>query len=171
MAAMPSTRRRTGGFSLVEVAIALGVAASGLLVILALIASLLKQQGETQAATVALGLRDATAAELRRVGAGSISSLAARAAAFDAASSPLRLVSDRDGTDVREFNGPDGRSQFYVIELFQYPSDSALRANAASTFLTLQARVSWPFRAQGSATNETPLESREKVSFGVLIEP
>ena len=162
--------RHRCGFSLVEVVIAVGVAATGLIVILALLPGLLRQNADAKETMVALGLSDSIAIELNKLSGGNPASLAAQAAAFDATTSPLRLVAAGNGTDLR-VPGSDSRSEYFLIELHRFPAGSALAHVAGDPHVNLQARISWPYRPVGAGGAEVPRESRQRVKYGVLIRP
>lgn len=157
-------------FSLLEVVIAIGVAATGLVVVLALLPSLLQQQAEVRRAHVALGLPDAVTIELRRLAGPGLGNLAARAGEFERTSSPLRLLASADGTDLREA-ADDGRPAYFLIELHRFPPGSPLSYDAGSSHLALQARVSWPHRPNGAEASEAPVDARQKRHFNLVVNP
>jgi len=153
---------------LVEVVIALGVAASGLLVILALVPSILKQQTNSESTYIAVGFPDAITAELKRIGGIDVTSLGARASAFENEVSSLRLVASHEGANIREFID-DQKSQFYLIELYRFPATSPLAYDSNAGFIALQARVSWPFRPSGDPNGQVAAANREWVTFNLAV--
>lgn len=167
----PDSERRTRAFSLIEVVIAVGVAATGLVVVLALLPGLLQQSAGARHTQVALGLPDAITTELRRMADGGFSSFGARAAEFTAESSPLQLVAAEDGTDLRDAGTSDGRPAFFLIELHRFPPGSPLSYNASLPYLALQARISWPYRPTGATSSEVSRESRQRVTFNIALNP
>lgn len=166
----PVSSKTGRAFSLVEVVIALGVATTALVTVLALLPGLLRQRADARHAMVAAGLPDALTIELRRLGGADVRSVGTAAAEFDADSSPLRLVAALDGSDLRGL-ADDARGKFFLIELHRFPPGSPLAFDAASTVVVLQARISWPFRPDGSAATEVPTNVRQRVSFNVALIP
>lgn len=162
---------RLRGFSLTEVVIALGVAATGLLVVLGLLPGLLRQQTEARQAQIAFALPDAVTIELRRHARGDPAVLNSSAAEFSDETSSLRLAAASDGTDVRVLTGnEDGRrEQYFLIEIHRFPTGSQLAAASNASFAALQARVSWPYRPTGPEGAEVPLESRQRVTFNLAV--
>lgn len=167
MSAVVSEQKR-GGFSLVEVVIAVGVAATGLLVVFSLMPGLFRQNSEAKDTLVALGLSDSITIEVRRLAGINPSNLAAQAADFEATQSQFRLVAARDGTDLRE-QISDARPEYFLIELHRFPANSVLAPAGGDSHLHLQARISWPYRPTGVG-EETPNESRQRVQFNILIQ-
>jgi hypothetical protein len=165
----PVSKADFQAFSLVEVAIALGVAGTGLLVVLSLLPGLLRQPSEARQSQVALGLADAITIELRSLTGPNLNGLSARAGDFSAASSALRLVAAADGSDLREFSEGDDREKFFLIELHRFPPGSALDFAPRSAWIALQARVSWPFRPAVDAASEVPPEARQRVTFNIAV--
>jgi hypothetical protein len=164
----PDSERRSCAFSLTEVVIALGVAATGLVVVLALLPGLLQQNSNARHAHVALGMPDAIAIELRRMAGASFSGFGATAADFSMESSQLRLVAAEDGTDLR-VEGADERPAFFLIEMHRFPSGSQLSYDPSASYQILQARVSWPYRPSGSEQAEVDRRARQRVVFNVVI--
>lgn len=156
-------------FSLVEVAVALGIAGAGLLVVLSLLPGLLRQPAEARLTQVALGLPDAITIELRRMAGTNLTGLAGRAADFTAETSGLRLVAAADGSDLREFSDGDGREKYFLIELHRFPAGTPIASAQSAAFVALHARISWPFRPDGTAAGEVPSESRQRVSFNLAL--
>jgi hypothetical protein len=167
----PVSEQRARAFSLIEVVIAVGVAATGLVVVLALLPGLLQQNSGARHAHTALGLPDAVTIELRRMAVSGFSSFGARAGEFTAESSPLQLVAAEDGTDLRDASANDGRPAFFLIELHRFPAGSPLSYNASVPFLALQARISWPYRPTGALASEVARENRQRVTFNVALNP
>lgn len=165
------SKRRPRAFSLTEVVIALGVAATGLLVVLGILPGLLRQQTEARQAQIALALPDAITIELRRHARGDPALLNASAADFSAASSSLRLAAASDGTDVRVLTGnEDGRrEQYFLIEIHRFPAGSPPASASNASFAAMQARVSWPYRPAGPDGAEVPPESRQRVTFNLAL--
>lgn len=161
-------------FSLTEVLIALGVVTSGLVVVLVLMPALLGQQREQEDTLVALRLPDAVRQELLRQAAGDFVRLADRLGEFaERDGSGLRLVAKRDGTDLRPLSAaePEGRGQYFLIDLHRFPGDSPLAADPSAPWLAVQARVSWPFRSGVGATrHETPADRRRRLSFNLIVQ-
>jgi type II secretory pathway pseudopilin PulG len=162
---------RVRAFSLIEVVIALGVAAAGLLVVLGILPGLIRQQAEARQAQIALALPDAIAIELRRHARGDPALLSSNAAEFSAESSSLHLVAASDGSDVRVLMGNEDsrREQYFLIEIHRFPPGSVLAAASNASFAALQARVSWPYRPAGPSGTEVPPESRQRITFNLAL--
>ncbi len=162
------------GFSLVEVALAVAVAAVGAVAILALLPGIARRAADAQDAQVALRLPDAITTELRTQAvqrgfdglAGSIALMSS------AADEGLLLVAARDGSQVRLLNNAESpaRDQFFLIEARRFASGD-LAYQAGSAVLPLNVRVSWPYRQMTPTgpTPVTPFAERQMVSFSVAV--
>lgn len=165
------SKLRPLGFSLTEVVIAIGVAATGLLVVLGILPGLLRQQTEARQTQIALALPDAITIELRRHARDDPAALNSSAAEFSAEISSLRLVAASDGTDVRVLTGNEDsrREQYFLIEIYRFPAGSPLAVASNASFAALQARVSWPYRPAGPDGAEVPPEARQRVTFNLAL--
>ena len=152
---------------MVEVVIAVGVAAFGIAVVLAMLPGLLQQNTGARHAHIALGMPDSVARELGQFANTSFSSLGANAAEFLAETSVLRLVAAEDGTDLRP-EIADGRPAFFLVEMHRFPPGSQLSYDPSAPYLVLQARISWPHRPMAGAP-EVPRESRQRIFFNVVV--
>lgn len=144
---------------------AVGIFALGIGAILGLMPGMLREQEAADATLTALRLPDAVQSELRRMAGGNPAVLRSRLAGGSAeGSGALRLVADRKGGDLREIGSGDGREEFFVVELFRFPT--AEEFDEVTAALAVRVRVSWPFRASGV---ETPAAQREAVEFNLVL--
>ncbi|HVT74671.1 MAG TPA: hypothetical protein VHD61_16170 [Lacunisphaera sp.] len=162
------------GFSLVEVVIAVGVFATAIVTMLALLPALVRQAAGTGDALAAQGLPDAIHLELERMAAGGFDQLAA---AIPIMSAPLQnglqLVAARDGVRVQaESYGPAAdpiapAEQFFAAEVWRFDR-APLRYDPAGALMPLFVRVSWPFRLPGVGA-PTALADRSQFTFTLVI--
>lgn len=158
------------GFSLVEVAIAVGIAAVGLVAVLGLLAGLAGQAAGSRDRQVAAGLPDAVTVELRRLAVRrGWSSLAAASAG----AAGIQLVAAREGEAVRESSTPGespGGDEYFLITARRI-DEGPLAYRADRPVLPLLVSVSWPFRpltGTGGAA-EVPPAARESLAFLVVL--
>ena len=156
---MSPARRVPGGFSLLEVIVAIGIAGVVLVALLGWFGPAMRSSAATADAQTAAGLADGLQLELERLQAEC--GLDGLAAAVPPAGSgaALRLVATRDGRRVRCAVAPDPaadrplddgdlagiawRDRYFLAEVVQ-SEDLPYRAGAG--FLALTVRVTWPFR-------------------------
>jgi hypothetical protein len=163
-------------FSLVEVIIAVGLFATSVTVVIALLPALTRHGAITQDTLAAQRLPDALKVELMRLAAsGGFDALAGQAPVMSTTlGSGLALVATRDASRVHSRDYlppaadliPDGE-QYFLIECWRFP-DEPLRFDPAKHSLALAVRVSWPYRLPGS-TAPTAEETRTRVVFTVSI--
>lgn len=157
-------------FSLIEVVIAVGVFASGIVVLLALLPAMLQRSADSGDTLTALRFPDAIRSELLAIGGvNPVSNIGGKLADLETSTDgKLRLVAAHDGTDVREL-GIDSRDKYFLIEVFRFPSGQ-LAFNAAAPVLAMQVRVSWPFQPLGAIALSPP-EARSSVTFNLSLSP
>jgi prepilin-type N-terminal cleavage/methylation domain-containing protein len=174
--AAPATMySRFGGFSLIEVIVAVAVFAVSITVILALLPALTGREIETADRLVAARLPGALQAELARLAAPGFDALAARTPVMGTPlDNGLTLVATRDGSRLESLdylppvNGGIGAgAQYFVIECWRF-ADGPLRFDAPQSALALSVRVSWPYRLPG-APAPTPVDSRHELMFTVAL--
>ena len=170
-------RSTAAGFSLVEVIIATGIFAASVAVILALLPALARQAAGSADTLTALRLPDAVRFELQRLAAaGGFDALANQAAPMAAPlPDPLTLVATRAAARVEALGylppaaaarmAEDQR--YFLIEIWRF-GEGPLVFDAGGAGLALHVRVSWPYRAPGSATT-TPLANRDQVTFNLAL--
>jgi len=174
---MRISRRQTHGFSLVEVIIAVGIFATAVAVILALLAPLSRQAAASADALTALRLPDAIRAELGRLGrVGGLDSLAGQTRPMAAPlPATLTLVASRDATHVQSLSYlPPPASdqvaqgdQFFLVEAWTF-NQAPLAYDPSGAVLALHVRVSWPYFTPG-ATAATAAADREQVTFTLSL--
>lgn len=162
-----------GGFSLVEVIIAVGLFATAVTVILALLSPLSRQAAASADALTALRLPDAVRTELQRLAAaGGFDALAGQARPMAAPlPATLALAATRDATRVQSLSylppptagqiAPGG--QFFQIEAWTF-NQAPLAFDPGGTVLALHVRVSWPYYTPGFPGPTAPAD-REQVAF------
>jgi hypothetical protein len=167
--------RDAGGFSLVEVIIAVGLFAASVTVVIALLPALTRHGAVTQDALAAQRLPDALKIELSRLATtGGFDALAGQAPVMGSPGGGLAFVATHDVARLHALNylPPSGAlipasEQYFLIECWRFP-DEPLRYDAQKHFLALAVRVSWPYRFPGS-TAPTDGTSRAQVNFTVSL--
>jgi type II secretory pathway pseudopilin PulG len=165
------------GFSLVEVILAVGIFATAIAVLLALLAPLSRQAAASADTLAALRLSGAIRTELQRLAvAGGLDNLAAQARPMTVAWPPtLTLVATRDAARVRSLSylPPPAADQvpeagrFFAIEAWTF-NQAPLAFDPGGPALALHVRVSWPYFLP-SATAATPLADREQVTYNLPL--
>lgn len=162
-------------FSLIEVAIAVGIAAIAMVAVLGLVAGQARKSGDAADALTALRLTDAVAVELRaRARQQGLAALAAATPILsDAVDQGLRFVAARDGTDVRELPGnleALPREQYFLLEIRRF-GEAPLAFQEG--VLPVQVRVSWPYRPAAADSSLPPVAfaDRQSVSFNLGVRP
>lgn len=164
-------------FSLIEVVIAIGVFATAMAIILALLPSIGGQAASAADSLVAQRLPDPLRVEMQRLaGAGGFDALAARA---PVAASPLgdglAFVAARNGAQLHSLDylppvAADAlplEEQYFLVEIWRFPS-APLAYDAAGAVLPVMVRVSWPYRTAGSS-NVVPRANRTELNFNASI--
>jgi hypothetical protein len=174
---MPPCSRKVGGFSLVEVVLAVGIFAVAVTAMLALLPALARQAARSADTLSAVRLPDAVRIELQRVAI--VGGFDAVAAETKPMSAPLpvtlTLAASRDAARVQALNyqPPPGADQieesqqYFLIEAWSFNA-APLAFDASGGMLALHVRVSWPYRVPGSAT-ATPLADREQLTFNLAL--
>lgn len=165
------------GFSLVEVVIAVGLFASAVAIVLALLPALVGQSTASGESLVAQRFGDPLRIELQRLAtAGGFDALAGRAPVASApVSGGLAFVASKDGARLHSLSylqpaGSDALAeseQFFLIEVWQFPT-GPLAFDPAGAVLPLTVRVSWPYRSPGS-TSVVDLSNRSQLTFNTAI--
>ncbi|MFA6288380.1 MAG: hypothetical protein WC661_13435 [Opitutaceae bacterium] len=168
--ASPKTSARTA-FSLVEVVVAVGIFAIGIVGVLGLLSPSIKSVSEVGDTAVANRLADNIQVELERLGFTYISD----PARLGTSSNTLTLVANRDGSrvllstvaDNDVVNGsPPGilnRNRYYGITVQQL---SSLPYTAGSGFIALSVRVVWPYQIPNTTDDTSTKASQEVESVG-----
>ena len=193
---MNPARRGRGGFSLLEVIVAVGIAAMVLVALLGWFGPAMRSAAATADAQTAAGLADGLQLELERLQAGfgfdGLAAVVPPAGSGDA----LPLVATRDGRRVRCAAAPDPaadrplddatlagiawRDRYFLAEVVQ-SDDLPYRAGAG--FLALTVRVTWPFRLPAGPptpgatvptadpSREVPETERSSLVFIIALRP
>jgi hypothetical protein len=164
-----------GGFSLVEVVIAVGIFAAAVTATLALLPALARRAAVSEDTLNAARLPGAVETELRRVAvAGGFDALAARTVPLAA---PLpetfALVASRDTSRLhaQSYLAPPASGQlredeqYFLVEAWRF-DEAPLAFDPAGAWLALHVRVSWPYHVPGSAST-TPLAARSRLTFNL----
>jgi type II secretory pathway pseudopilin PulG len=151
-------------FSLVEVVVALGVFAAGIISVLGLFGSLANSARANREAEVAAGIADALSSRLRTLPFETVVASLRTAAQPDGDAAASRdlfyasLAGDRIGLDDDPvWNGSD-RDKFFEITLIRSAELSPPERDADAAWIAFNARVRWPaFRppASGAAVRGT----------------
>ncbi|MBA3848789.1 MAG: hypothetical protein C0502_02180 [Opitutus sp.] len=167
---------RRGAFTLLEVVIALGVFAVGVVGVLALLPALARESAEAGDGRIARGFPAALHAELRRLAdSGGFDSLAARTTTLNPRlTGGLAFVASRSGTEVQslDYLPPSGEripeaGHYFLIEVWRFPSPPLAYA-AGGAVLPLHVQVSWPHRTPGNAA-VVPAAERARFTFNTAI--
>lgn len=163
------------GFSLVEVVLALGIAGTAVVLVLAVLPKMSQSGSEAADTYVASGIADAIRIEMERQSA--VAGFTSFAGSVH--SNGLSLVADRRGTRLHALDQnlletperlPEGE-QFFSVKLTGFDSEP-LVYNQTKSFLAVQAEVTWPYRVPSSNSQgylETSLETRRSLRFVVTI--
>jgi len=161
-------RLSSRAFSLIEVVIALGIAAGGVAVIFALLSSLIRQSDEAVDLQTALRLsgaiEDVLISHMRRNGG------------FPAGiQNGLTLVANKDGSNIRlgtlddDVNTDDQLPAFYIaVRAF---SSGELAYQIGRPVLPLQVQIYWPYRAVKAAGGISNGGNYQSVSYLVTLTP
>lgn len=165
------------GFSLVEVVIALGVFASAIVVVLALLPAIGGQASAAADSLVAQRMPDALRVEMQRLAAaGGFDALAARTPVADSPlGDGLAFVASRDGARLHslDYLPPHAADilavdeQYFLVEIWRFPS-APLAYDAAGAVLPVMVRVSWPHRVPG-ASSAVARANRSEATFNAAI--
>ncbi len=169
---------RCSAFSLIEVVIAVAIFAGAVTVLLALLASTLRDSADAADAQTALRLPGAVEVTLREVATREgLPTLAARIPVMDAsADRGYLLVATREGEFVRLAGAAPGgtqqRNEYFLIDVRRF-SAAPLAFDAARTVLPLQIRVSWPYRVltPDGLTVPVVFDQRRHVTFNLGLAP
>lgn len=177
---MPGERAhfRFHAFSLIEVVIAVAIFSGAVTVLLALLASTLRDSSDAADVETALRLPAAVEVALREIAAREgLPALAGRIPIMDAsADRGFLLVATREGEFVRVPGAVSGgaqlRSEYFLIEARRFAA-SPLAFDAARTVLPLQVRVSWPYRMPTPDGLAAPVAfgERRNVTFNLGLAP
>lgn len=164
-------------FSLLEVVIALGIFASAIVIVLALLPSIGGQASSAADALVAQRMPDALRVEMRRLAtAGGFDALATRTPVAGAPlEEGLAFVASRDGARLHSLdyfppNAADALAaseQYFLVEIWRFAS-APLAYDATAAVLPVTVRVSWPYRVPGSP-DAVPRRDRAELTFNAAI--
>lgn len=164
-------------FSLVEVVIAVGVFASAIAVVLALLPALTAESAASADALVAQRLPDALRIEMQRLAAvGGFDALATNAPVMNAPlDNGLAFVAAHNGARLHTLSylAPSAsdallpREQYFLVEIWRFPS-APLAYEATGTVLPVYVRVSWPYRV-ADAGSPVAIENRSSLTFTCAI--
>ena len=162
-------------FSLIEVIIAVGLFATSVTVIIALLPSLARQSRESADLLAAQRLPDALKVELSRLGAAGFVTLAGQVPVMSGPlDGGLAFVADHDAARLhsRDYQPPatgllPEPERYFLVECWRFPEEP-LRFDSQKAFLALTVRVSWPYRVPG-AVSPTDGSARLQSVFTVAI--
>lgn len=163
---------RSRAFSLVEVVIAVGIFATAVVVILALLPSLTRQNTETSDALMAQRLPGALRVELRRLADADFKALAAATPIMAAPlADGMSFVAARDGSRLHSvaYLPPAAGAlipqdeQYYLVETWRFGA-TPLAYDSTASVLVVYVRVSWPYHSPGSP-DLVVLADRQQLTF------
>lgn len=165
------------GFSLVEVIFAVGIFATAVTVILALLPALVRQAASSADTLTALRLPDALGAELQRMAeVGGFDALAGQTKPMAAPlPATLTLVASRDASRLQALNylPPPAADQigeatrYFLIEVWSF-NQPRLAFEPSGAVLALHVRVAWPYRLAGLPP-ATRFADREQLTYNLAI--
>lgn len=166
--------RRLFAFSLIEVVIAVAIFAGAVTVLLALLASTLRDSSDAADVQTALRLPGAVEVTLREIAAREgLPALAARIPVMDAsADRGLLLVATHEGEFVRLAGGTQIRGEYFLVDVRRFGADPLTFATGR-TVLPLRVRVSWPYRVLTPDGLAAPVafDARQHVTFNLGLAP
>ena len=168
--------KSTRAFSLVEVVVAVGIFALGIVGVIGLLSPSIKSVTEVADSTVATRLGENIQVELERLGFTTVTG------ALPNANSKMTLVANRDGSrvalvaggtadnDVVSGNPPGilNRDRYYGITVQQLPSLPYVSGNG---FIALSVRVVWPYQTAAGAAAATTLPASEAANTWTASAP
>ena len=151
------------GFSLIEVAIALALFSTSVVVILALMGSLAGRSKEVAESATALNLPAAVESALRTEGNNTIADVRSF---IDAANS--HLIANYQGSQINVGSGGEDKlvDAFYRIDFLEMNSTEF--DSIRELMVPLVVTVSWPYKPVGS-NSPTKLEDRSSATFTLAI--
>jgi type II secretory pathway pseudopilin PulG len=168
---MRTDARQAGGFTLLEIVVTVGIFATAILAILALLPGLTRRIPARMELETAIRLADAVEIELQRAATeAGFESWVARVAPVESTAATWELLAPRDGSRMASLaeapaSGAD-TDQYFQIEIRRFSVDGA--AADAGAGVALQAQISWPYRAPGAAI-PTPAEDRATLRFHLYL--
>lgn len=140
------------GFSLIEVVVATGLVAVGVVVVLGLLTNLSGRSTDAADRQTAVQMPETVKVELRRLAVQwGVDGLASAIPVMSGgADEGLLLVASRDGTDLRIADAAPDRDQYFLLEVRRFAA-GPLAFTSEMAALPLQIRVSWPYRPGASA--------------------
>lgn len=132
------------GFSLVELVVALGICAIGLVALVGLLATAARQAGAAAESATAQRVFAAVQAEVARGGVDAV--LAALANAGDPVDESEGVFANRAGTVIGDAARIPAEDRFFAILLERNPDLSPPASDAVSGYLAFQVRIEWPYR-------------------------
>ncbi|MBX3751372.1 MAG: type II secretion system protein [Opitutaceae bacterium] len=175
---VPGPIRKLAAFSLIEVVIAVAIFAGAVTVLLALLASTLRDSSDAADVQTALRLPGAVEVALREIAAREgLPALAGRVPLMDAAADRgFLLVATREGGLVRvagaEADAAQPHGEYFLIDVRRFAA-GPLAFDAARAVLPLQVRVSWPYRVLTPEGLAAPVAFAERrhVTFNLGVAP
>jgi prepilin-type N-terminal cleavage/methylation domain-containing protein len=164
---------RHRGFSLIEVVVATGLVAVGVMIVLGLLTNLSRQSIEAGNRQTAVQIPEVVTVELRRLAVqlgvdGLASTIPVMAGGADEG---LLLVAARDGTHLRIADAAAGRDQYFLVEVRRFAA-GPLAFTSEMAALPLNIRVTWPYRPGASAGLSLPVvppDDRQSFNFNVAV--
>jgi len=161
-------------FTLLEVVIAVGIFATAVVTLLALLPATLRESADSLDTQTVLRLPGAIETELHRlVDTHGFDAFAARIPVLNASTDHGELlVAAHQGDDVRRLAAGESpmRDQYFLIELQRFAS-GPLAYDPAGTVLPLCVRVSWPYRrlAPEGLPPALPASERHTLTFTLAL--
>jgi prepilin-type N-terminal cleavage/methylation domain-containing protein len=164
-------RRR--GFSLIEVVVATGLVAVGVVIVLGLLTNLSRQSIEAGDRQTAVQMPEVVTVELRRLAVqlgidGLASAIPVMAGGADEG---LLLVASRDGTHLRIAEAAAGSDQYFLLEVRRFAA-GPLAFTSEMAALPLNIRVTWPYRpglSSGLLPSVVPPDDRQSFNFNLAV--
>lgn len=156
---MRSTRL---GFSLLEVVIAIGIFATGIVVVLGLMGTMAGRSTEATESVTALNMPSLIESALREQADNDFAAIQS----FVANESTLVANHAGDRIRVRPADADADDDSFFLIKLNELKSDEFTAVH--DVVETIAVTVSWPYKPFG-ATTITPPKDRSSVSFNLAI--
>jgi prepilin-type N-terminal cleavage/methylation domain-containing protein len=160
------------GFSLIEVVVATGLVAVGVVVVLGLLTNLSGQSTDDTDRQTAIQLPETVAIELRRLadqlGVDGLASVIP--VMSGGADEGLLFVASRDGMHLRIADAAADSDQYFLLEVRRFTA-APLAYTPEMTALPLNIRVSWPYRP-GSPSGLLPVVAagdRQNFYFNLAI--
>ena len=165
--------RRRGGFSLIEVVIAIAIVAGGVTVILGLLPAMAQKASDSADTHTALRMAGGVMAQLKAEADGGFDTLVGSIPVMQANPDVGRQYgAEREGSDIRLVSTApaDANGQYFLIVVRKYGS-GPLAYDGQGVLLNVNVVVSWPYRVPSASglTHASTAVERRSVTYNLAL--